>query len=247
MKNYKKSLLIFGSLVSAFFFSCSKSETNDLHDAQLCLNSATPGSAMNCVSKIAGDTSPLAYSLRCSAIFITQGFGDASAFVDALSNINGGSNGCGGGCSSTVATLQALKFDAAGIANVTDWDANNAAAAEAFAQCSKADAKIYTQIASLFQLGTLTSMMAYSMGVSGTLTETDLKNAIVSGTIDATVVGGIVTVTYENTCTGDLSKASDTTKSYCDQLTAAENAGATPQQIGACLLKKLSDPNATCP
>lgn len=248
MKHYKKILTLTGFIAATFLFSCQKkTATNDLQDAQLCLNKADEGSAMACVDKISSDSSALAYSLRCSAIFITQGFGDAVSFIDALDSINGGSGSCTGGCSSTVSALNALKFEAAGISTGTERDANVAAATEAFEQCSQADAKIYTQIASLFKLGTLTSMLAYSIvGTGGALTEDDLKTALTSGSMDASTVGAIVTVTYENTCQ-NTEDASDSTIAYCTELQKAVDGGATEAQIGQCLIEKLKDPSYSVP
>ena len=250
MKNYQIGIAIFSFVTASFLFSCQKSSTNDLHDVQLCLNGATAATAMGCVDKISGDTSAIAYSLRCSAIFISQGFGTAVSFINALDNLNGsgGASNCTS-CSSTVTTIAALKFDSAGVSDNTQRQANIDAATEAFAQCSHADAKIYTQIASLFQLGTMTSMLAYSLpitGAGGVPNEHDLQNALLSGTLDPVIVGTVVTITYANTCT-DTDKASDSTKAYCAQLKTALDSGATPSAIGDCLIKKVANPSLTCP
>jgi hypothetical protein len=249
MNKYQKIITTTIFVTATFLFSCSKSSTNDLQDAQLCLNKANESNAMDCVEKISSDTSPLAYSLRCTAIFVTQGFGDAASFVDALDSINGGSGTCTGGCSSTVSALNALTFEAAGVSSPTERTANNTAASNAFTQCSQADAKIYTQIASLFQIGTMTSMLAYSLGASGpggTVTEDDLKAALLDGSLDAATVGTIVAVTFENTCQ-NTENSSDSTQAYCTELQTALDGGATNTEIGSCLLIKLADPSSACP
>jgi hypothetical protein len=169
--------------------------------------------------------------------------------VDALDSINGGT-GCGGSCSSTVAALTSLKFDTADVTTVAGRAANNAAAADAFTQCSQADAKIYTQIASLFQLGTLTSMAAAAAGPGsgpgGTYTDSDIQAVLLDPAVTPTVVGTIVMVTYENTCS-DTENASDSTKEYCDQLQGAIDGGADSNAIGTCLLNKLKDPSYSVP
>jgi hypothetical protein len=249
MKHHQKILAAALAFSGLLLFSCSKNSTNDLHDVQLCLNKADAGSAMGCVDKIAGDSSPIAYSLRCTAIFITQGFGSAASFVDALDSIGSGSTGCGGSCSSTVSAINALKFSAAGISNSTEWNANIDAANDAFSQCSQADAKIYTQIASLFKLGTLTAMLSYQIGQTapgGTVTEADLKAALASGSLDAATVGSVVEITYDNTCK-NTENASDSTKDYCNQLKTALDGGTTTAQIGQCLIEKLKDPSYSVP
>lgn len=246
MKTYRILLTTLGFISATLLFSCEESSTADLQDVQLCLNKAAQGSAAACVEKISNDTSPLAYSLRCSAIFIDQGFGDASSFVDVLDSINGGSGSCTGGCSSTITALTALKFDSAGISNGTQRQANIDAADEAFRQCSQADAKIYTQIASLFNLGTLTAMEAINLGAGATPSEDDIKNALTNGTLPASAIGTIVTVTYQNTCS-DTENASDSTLEYCQELQSAIDGGATPTDIGLCLIEKLKDPNYSGP
>jgi hypothetical protein len=244
MKHYPKIFTFAAALCGVLLFSCSKTSTNDLHDVQLCLNKADASTAMGCVDKISGDSSPIAYSLRCTAIFITQGYGSAASFVTALDHLGSGTSGCGGSCSSTVSAITALTFTAAGVSSADQRTANINAANEAFTQCSQADAKIYTQIASLFKLGTLASMTAY-VATGGTApTETDVKNAISS--LDDATVGNLVTVTYTATCQ-DTENASDSTKEYCAQLKTALDAGSTESQIGSCLKLKLANPAATCP
>jgi hypothetical protein len=244
--NCKKIFITFGLaiLITPAFQSCSKSSTADLQDAQLCLNKATPAEALDCVSKISGDTSPLAYSLRCSAIFISEGFGDASSFINALDNINGNSSGgCGGTCSSTVSALTQFKFTSSGL-DASGRSANNEKAALAFSQCSQADAKIYTQIASLFQLGTLASMLAQA--TSGTMDETSLKNALLSGGLSDETIGTIISVTYSTACT-NLENASTSTAAYCNEIGNAIKAGYTTTDIGDCIQKKLANSAYVCP
>ena len=243
MKTTTRILTAVAILASAFLYSCQKSTKNELSDAQLCLNTATASTALGCVGGISGNVEPLAYSLRCSAIFISQGFGDAASFVNALSSINSPGN-CTTGCSSTVNAMYALTFKAAGVSSPTQLAANNAVAAEAFYQCSQADAKIYTQIASIFRLGTLTSMLAYGATPGAPIDENSLKLAL-SG-LTPTDVGAIVNITYVNTCQ-NTEKASDSTKAYCAELAKAFNGGATEAAIGTCLIEKLKNPSYSVP
>lgn len=251
MKNNRLILTAIGFITATLLFSCEESSTSDLQNVQLCLNKAEVGQAAGCVSKISGDNSPLAYSLRCSAIFIDQGFGDAASFVDALDSINGGT-GCSGTCSSTVSAITSLSFASGDLSDSNVRAANNAAAESAFQNCSKADAKIYTQIASLFQLGTLTTMAAATIGggtgsgPGGSFTESDIQTALTDPAVTPALVGTIVTVTYENTC-ADTENASDSTKEYCTQLADAIAGGATPTDIGSCLLNTLANPAYVCP
>jgi hypothetical protein len=142
--------------------------------------------------------------------------------------------------------MYALTFDSGDLSDPLVRQANNDAAANAFAQCSLADAKIYTQIASIFRLGTLTSMLAYGVSAGGPIDEDDLKNAVASGNLDEATVGAIVAVTYENTCQ-NTENASDSTIQFCTELGAAFNSGTTEQEIGACLLAKLENPSYAGP
>ncbi len=242
MKKTKLLFPVFAVLMTTALYSCKESDTSKLQDSQLCLNSATSATALACVDNISGDPSPIAYSLRCSAIFISQGFGSAVNFVDALKSINEPAN-CTG-CSPTVNALNAFKFTSAGVVTLIDRDANNAAAALAFTQCSQADAKIYTQIASLFRLGTLTSMLAY--GISGGAAYTQDQLAAQLQNLIPADVGAIVTVTYSTACQ-NLTNASDATKTYCAQLKTALDGGSNETEIGQCLIEKLKNPSYAGP
>ncbi len=240
--NHQKIAITAGALLmTTLLYSCKESDTNALQEAQLCLNTASSSQAMACVSKIETDPSRIAYSLRCSAIFISQGFGNAVDFVNALNSINGSAN-CTS-CSSTVNALNALKFTAAGVSTPTEFAANNAAAANAFSQCSQADAKIYTQIASIFRLGTLTAMLAYQ-NIGASYTQDQLAAQIAN--LTPTDVGAIVNITYVNTCQ-NLANASDSTIKYCAELKIAVDNGATETEIGQCLIEKLQNPNYAGP
>lgn len=244
MLNHKIKMTFFSIVLTTMLFSCKESDTSALQDAQLCLNKAAQSEALDCVTKIESDVSPLAYSLRCSAIFISQGFGDAADFVNALDSINSGGN-CSGGCSSTVNVLYSLNFTAAGTGNSTARDANNAAAEAAFTQCRQADAKIYAQIASLFKLGTLSAMAAYGASGGSPITQDNLEAAI--ATLTPSDVGAVVTATYGIACTQNIEDQSDSTKQYCAELKAALDSGSTDTDIGNCLINKLQNPSYVCP
>ncbi|AGH94610.1 hypothetical protein [Pseudobdellovibrio exovorus] len=226
--------------------SCQKSNLNDLQEAQSCLNRASAAEARGCVSKISGDNSPQANSLKCAAIFISEGYGDAASFVNAIESINNNSGSCTGGCSSTINALNALNFKSADPTDPTGRATNNATATEAFNVCSLSGVKFYTQISSLFKIGTEVSMLVYKNGGPGgaTPSEDEIKAQI--GNMDSVQLGTVVTTTYNTACQ-DIEKASDATKKYCAELkSAVENPNATPQGIGDCLKEKLKDPDYIC-
>lgn len=215
------------ALASTTLFSCAKSDTDALQNAQLCLNKATPGTAEACVTGIASNTTAFASSLRCSAIFISQGYNTPSSFLNAIDAINSPET-CTGTCSSTINALTTFHFS------------SSTAATQAFSECSASGVKFYTQLSSLFKIGTEAQIIA---GVTNP-TADQIQTAI--ATIPDATMGQIVITTYNSTCT-DLTSASDSTKKYCAELkTAIEAPTATQAGIGACLKAKLANPAATC-
>ncbi len=227
-------------LVSFFFiFSCAKSDKNDLKDAQLCLNTAPASQAIACTDKIASDLSAQAYKLRCAAIFISEGFNTPSSFVDALEKINNPTGSCTGGCSSTVGAISALTFKNVSNASATDRARSNASASLAFSYCSLSEAGIYSQISSLFKIGTLTANLAYAASGGAALTDDQIKAQIAN--LSDPDMGALATTTYNASCQ-NVEKASDSTKKYCSQLSSAITPGGTDSQIGARLKSILAAP-----
>lgn len=210
------------------FQACQKGELAELQAAQLCLNTATSGTAQNCVANIASNTTPYAYSLKCTAIFIEQGFSTPSQFMNAINTIN--NSGCGGGCSPTLNALGTLNFGT-----------NTTAANNAFSVCSKAEVKFYTQISSLFKMGTLAVVATGTSNPTAASIESSL------GSMSSSDLGDLAQTTYSSVCT-DTTGASTETKSYCNELALAVNAGGSSTAIGDCLKARLADPNkTTCP
>ncbi len=221
--------ILFLFLTSAVV-SCTKSDTNDLQDAQLCLNTAPASEAMNCVSKISGNTTENAYKLRCSAVFIANGFGTPSSFIDALDQINNGGNSSYSGSLSAMSTL-----------NFGTSQSDLDEATLAFNECTSSGVGIYSQISSIFKIGTLLAKTAGSIDIN------NLESAAASlAGADAAVVGEVVQTTYSTAC-ADTENASDSTKQYCAELSTALSGGATSQEIGECLLGKMADPGFVCP
>jgi len=235
---------IWGLIAFLALAGCQKSTVSELQQAQTCLNTAPAADALACVSNLASDYSAAASSLKCSAIFISEGFGTAVSFVNALDKINSGGT-CTGGCSSTINALNALNFKSAGTGTAAARAKNNSTATEAFNVCSLAKVKFYTQISSLFKIGTDLSMLAFSAGIVGTTpTEDELKAQI--NNMNSADLGTLVTSTFSAACT-DTTGASDATKKYCTELQSAMTGLSTPEAIGACMKKKLINPSDTCP
>jgi len=245
MKN-QKLLFAFTLILSLISFqACQKSDTSNLQEAQFCLNTATADTARGCVSKIAANTTAYADSLRCSAIFISEGFSTPADFINAMNSINNpGDAGCSGGtCSSTINALVAFSFNSGDLSDPAVRSANNATAAEAFTVCSNSNVKFYAQVSSLFKIGTLATMAASLTNPSAA----DIEAAI-SG-LDAATLGEIVISTSASVCTGtDENPSVQTeTEKYCAELAAAlASPTPGPAGIGACLKAKLADPAAVC-
>lgn len=246
MKHHRISFLALTCALSALLFtSCQqRSQLNDLQDAQDCLNTAPASQALSCVSKLSSDNSDRANALKCASYFISEGFSSPSSFIDALNSLNN-SSGCGGGCSSTVTAMTSFNFTAAGVSTPTQTQTNVDAANSAFSVCSQSGVKIYTQISSLFKIGTLTAKLAYDANGSATPTEQQIKDQITN--VDSATLGDIVSTTYNSTCQ-DTTNASDSTKQYCSQLQSALSSYTTSTQIGNCLKFKLTNGAAgSCP
>lgn len=229
--------------------SCQKSELTDLQEAQYCLNTSSAANAKDCVSKIAANTSSFANSLKCSAIFISEGFGTPSSFLTALESINSPES-CTGTCSSTVNALNALKFTQSGdVTTVAGRAANNATAAEAFTACSQSNVKFYAQISSLFKIGTLTAMLAHATsGLTANPTQDQIKAELAN--LPPETIGEIVISTSAAVCGNITADTPAATKKYCDELAVAlaapSAAGGSATAIGTCLKLKLENPAATC-
>ena len=229
----KKTLKLFAVTTSfAFLVACQKSNQNDLQDAQLCLNKASSSEAMNCVSKLDSDYSENAYKLRCSAVFLSQGFG-ISKFSTAIDQIKNGNNGssCTSACSNSVVAMTTLNFGATQAA--VDM------ATRAFSECSRSGVKTYSMLSSIVKLGTDLNKLA-----GGSIDPNALQSRIAS--LDDTTVGQIVNTTLQTAC-ANSQNAPESTQKYCSEMEAAKAAGATDEAIGACLKKKMANPSATCP
>jgi len=223
--------LISAFILTATIYSCQKSEKNDLQDAQLCLNTAPASQAMNCVAKISAITTENAYKLRCAAVFISKGFGSPTSFTAALDQIKNGANaaGCtGGACSGSLVAMTTLNFGA-----------DTGASDLAFSECSKSGVGMYTQISSIFKIGTALSALA------GVLNPTPAQLEAQLGSLTPVQIGDIVTTTYASACQNPSTGSS--TQQYCTELAGAIASGATPTAIGQCLINRLNNPAATCP
>lgn len=246
--------MIKNTLLLSFFLvlgvSCQKNNSDLLQEAQSCLNTAPASEARACVEKISSLTTPTAYKLKCSAIYISEGYGAASSLISALEEINKSTTGygCSGGqCSSTLTVMTKFKFSSGNNGDVSNRDRNIATADEAVDTCQGSQSKAYMQVSSLFKMGTLANMKAYQLGLNPAQepTVSELESAIPSLPPDE--IGELVSVTYNSTCLNNQSPSEAAIK-YCAELSNSIGAyGNNYTAIGNCLLSKLNNPGATCP
>lgn len=242
-KTVKPSHLLLATLTLAVFglTACEKeSEMDTIKDAQMCLNKAAPADAQACVSKIASNTSPQANQLKCAAYFIQENLGSPTGLIEAIDASNT-DNSCAS-CSGSMAIISQLKFSSTGNA-VTD--AANADAA--FNVCSASGVGIYTQLASMVNIATITGA---ALGANATAQ--DYATAIAAlppSGVEA--IGSIVLQTYSSSCESGTPANGDASElqKYCSELSGAV-AEATPADVGACIQYKLTGqnyPGLPCP
>ncbi len=245
MNLYLKLRVIIPTFLILSSISCKKSELEDLKDAQICLNTAPASQARACVSGLSGDNSELANALKCSAVFISEGFGTPESLPLDLVN---GSTGCGGSCSPTVNALLVLNFDSGDLTDANVRTSNINTAREAAGYCAASGVKVYSLIGSLFQIGTDAKMAAAdpAKGNLGNTPPTAVQLEAAIGTLNPTTLGNLVLITHSTSCNGTPESQSDSTVKFCTELSTAIGAYTAPADIGACLKLKLDNPAAAC-
>jgi hypothetical protein len=221
------------ALFTFLAYSCQKNPNAELQEAQACLNTAAPSTARSCVESLKANTTPESYKLQCAAIYISEGYGSIATLFTSLEKMNEPDNSCGGECSPTVLAMTEFKFT------------SNVVATEAFDTCKNSLSKGYTQISSLFKLGTMASE-AYATLNSGVIPSTPAEVESAISSLPPADLGAIVLTTYEITCS-NLTDASDSTAKYCSDLNESIGSyGEDAEKIGICLKKKLIDPDDVC-
>ncbi len=219
-------VLLIGFLLGA----CSaKKDADKVADAQACLNSSTQATAMDCVSKVDGVETAAAYTVRCAAIFIRQGFSQPAFVAQAATQIKSGS-----GSSSTTAVMEAFEFRA--LSTLTE---NYNQSQTALDYCSRSSSKGLSFLATTASLATtskyLTSVVSGCSSSADTATQLAcLKNA--NDTAADTAVGTIVSGAYATNCSGAQAGAN---QALCDQFTTATSTCAPTDY--ACIGAKFLD------
>lgn len=240
-------------LCSFLMVGCQKSENDALQSAQLCLNTATPSSARSCVDKVSDLNSPNAQKLKCSAIYLAEGFGTASQIVNLLDSLdtNSGSSCNSGNCSPTLTVMAELSFKNGNNTLDANRKKNLALAEEAIATCSNTGFKSYVQISSIFKIGTMAAMQAYAIrdlfppiNPNDPISVDEIKDAVAQ--LPPEELGQIAFSAYHMVCVGNNSPSS-ATQDYCDELQKSlNNYGNNYSSIGQCLIQLLQDSQAVC-
>lgn len=241
MINGRKNLaIIFAMSACAALVSCGKKDADKVGEAQLCLDKATQATAASCKAMVEGIETTGAYSILCSANFITEGFTEASRFKQAFDSFDNNSS------NNTESFMSVLTFK-----SQASMDLNATFATETNSYCAKSGSKGLMFLGTMATTATTFAQVAYNLtaGASGTAPTaqqindalTDLKNNPSSGSNPATIsaVGTVIASTYTTSC----QTGSDANQSMCDQLNTAL-AGVDmndPAAVGAAVISQWSN------
>lgn len=236
-------ILVSFSLISGVI-SCAKTDSDKIAEAQNCVDKSTPTTSVSCLDKISGLESAGAYNLRCSAMFIQEGFNDGSKIVNAFKSIDPKAGGTG--ASNMQNFMGILAFSSQ--ANISTDYTN---IINTYSYCYKSGSKGALMLAAYAYLAnglysyfrsadtsntscpSAPSSGVYPLGTcmasagSNASVKTAVENAIdtnaSSGSSAAslqTTFGAVLRTVYAVNCTG-----SSTNSSLCSSLTSAVNSG----------------------
>jgi hypothetical protein len=221
----KKIFFLFGFLF--LITACNKnSESDKLSEAQDCLDKATSSTVSQCMEKVSGIESAGAYLIRCSALFIADGFDDPTRLTSAFNNMTN----TGTGTSGTDASLQvmgALAFKNGSSATVNQTNANLA-----LNYCEKSGSKGLILLSGIASMAT--NMLA--LASCGTDINCALSNAQ-SNTTTQAAVGAAAIAAYTANCTAGQTS----NQQFCNQFSSAvTSAGGTSNStaVGAALIQQ---------
>jgi len=238
----KKNLsLVFALTAVTALVSCGEKDADKIGKAQLCLDKATQGTAAECKAMVDGIETSGAYSIRCSANFINEGFTAPARFKQAFDAFDTNSN------NNTETFMSVMTFKNSG----TTMDQNMTVASETNDYCSKTGSKGLRFLGMMAFSSTTMAKAAYDLtsGTSGTTPDatqinaalTDLKNNPTSGSNPAKIaaIGTVVSSTYTATC----QSGSSANQSICDQLDDALKGVDIndPAAVGAAVISKWAN------
>ncbi|GIL18457.1 MAG: hypothetical protein BroJett040_22080 [Oligoflexia bacterium] len=212
----KKSFIALSSMVVlAILSGCGqKKDVDKIAEAQSCLDASTAATAVACMEKVDGLSTEASYLIRCSAMFVQEGFSNPTKLAQAVNNMRGT------GASSSASVMSVLAFSYAG----TDQTTNYANATAASNYCSLSGSKGLIMLATISKLASAANYVnSANCGGAGDMTAalTCLKN---NSTAVSSDLGTVMITTYQASC----ATVNDSNKLFCDQFsTAITNAGGT--------------------
>lgn len=218
----KKLALLLSLLIgtSVLLVSCESDEDNKIALAQECLNDLTDSSTnpeiQACIDKVSGIETPQAYTIRCSARFLSGGL-TTSKIVTAFKDYD----------DAPANEKEATLIDNLALTSVGAADA-------AYADCAKTNVPGLLYIASLTRVGTLIVVNGAGGG--------DIQQAIdncESGAqnCNLTAIAESVLTLSDLYCKGDAAQ-----EQVCiDIATAEANAGGDLEQLAQILLNQFKD------
>lgn len=212
-----------------FLINCAQKDADKLASAQACVDKSTAATAGACLEKISGLSSQQSYAIRCSVMFIQEGFDDPTRYISAFEQLN--QNGSG---NSSLGLMGVMAFKSASTAAQ-----NQANADTALSYCQQAGSKGYIMLAAAAQLGTTIA----KYGNLATYSQADLlaviTNPSVTDTADfQTAVGATAVIAYQSNCTGTNTSNQQLCSTFQSAVTSAGGTSNT-QAIGAGLISAL--------
>ncbi len=205
-------ILLLGFIISVTLAGCEDSKESVLQAAQICLDKATPSTAMACYGMVAGDSSQKASVIRCSAILIHEEVSSSGVLENVANSLKG----------NTASALSAMSFIAFKASGRIRSDSTDLAKANlATVDCKLSGSKGLSMLSSLASIAT--AMNAHIIPFNSPITPSNVST-ILSALPQAPA---LLQTSYEQNCLGSISS---TNELYCSQYSDALKAtgGASP-------------------
>lgn len=188
-----KTILVISTLaMTTGLVSCGgQKDADKVGEAQLCLDSATQGSASACVEKIADINTASANLLRCTAGFIDEGFTSATRLQNAFNALKAGSQ-------SAESFMSVLAFTSKSTSAL-----NLTSAQQTATYCTLSGSKAYILLGSMSSTATSLAKIAGSFINGATPATSDIVGAVTTALSDPTTkaaVGTAVSTVYTSSC-----------------------------------------------
>lgn len=224
------SLLVSGLIFVAFIAGCESKEDVAIAKAEKCLNTATSTTAMDCVSGLSSYTNEKAYLLRCSALYLKNGF-TGTRLLEAFKNLKNS-----GGTDPMAIVMSTLAFSTIAEAN------------EAGTYCSMSGSVSLERLSDMTKMATI---IPITMGIipSSGLTEgqmltaiQNMRDGIQGGTLTAdqlAALPGLATTISESASNYCYEGSSYSSNVVCTNLNTAIQSGGSNSDLVKSLLDQL--------